>query len=148
VHTGHTSHNQPWRNANPIEITPFLNTPRMDEVTFVLVHGGYPYNTEAGYICSVYPNVFLDLSLMIPWSSIGVARRIEETLEFAPTSKVMYGSDGIMVPELFWISALNARQALGKVLDGLIADDVLDAGEAGDIARDVLHRTAERVYRV
>jgi len=148
VHTGHTSHDQPWPNANPIEMTLFLNMPQMDEVRFVLVHGGYPFNTEAGYMTSVYPKVFLDLSLMIPWSSIGIARRIEETLESAPTSKIMYGSDGIMVPELFWISAHNTRKALGKVLDGLISDDVIDGDEAEEIARDVLYRTAERVYDV
>jgi hypothetical protein len=148
VHTGHTSHDQPWANANPIEMTLFLNEPQMDQVRFVLVHGGYPFNTEAGYITSAYPNVFLDLSLMIPWSSIGIARRIEQTLEFAPTSKVMYGSDGIMVPELFWLSAHNARKALGKVLDGLIEDEIVDDGEAYDIAKDVLYRTAERVYGV
>jgi predicted TIM-barrel fold metal-dependent hydrolase len=148
VHTGHTSHDQPWRNANPIEMTLFLNEPRMEDVRFVLVHGGYPYCTEAGYITSVYPNVFLDLSLMIPWSSIGVARRIEETLETAPTTKVMYASDGIMAPEMFWISAHNGRRALGKVLDGFIDEGIVDEAEALEIAKDVLYRTAERVYGV
>lgn len=111
-------------------------------------HGGYPFNTEAGYITSVYPNVFLDLSLMIPWSSIGIARRIEATLELAPTSKLMYGSDAIMVPEMYWISALLAREALGKVLDGLVDEDVMDVPDALSIAEDVLYRTAERVYRL
>ncbi|MGN6030185.1 MAG: amidohydrolase family protein [Thermomicrobiales bacterium] len=148
VHTGHTSHDQPWRNANPIEMTLFLNSPRMDQVRFVLVHGGYPFNTEAGYITSVYPNVFLDFSLMIPWSSIGIADRIWQTLESAPTTKLMYGSDGIMVPELFWISAHNARRALGKVLDRLLEDDIVDEAEAESIAHDILHRTAGRVYGV
>ena len=148
VHTGHTSHDQPWANANPIEMTLFLNQPQMDQVRFVLVHGGYPFNTEAGYITSIYPHVFLDLSLMIPWSSIGVARRIEETLEFAPTSKIMYGSDGIMIPELFWISAHMVRKALGKVLDGLISEEIVVTDEAEDIGRDILYRTAERVYSV
>ncbi len=37
VHTGHTAHDQPWSNANPIEMTLFLNEPRMDEVRFVQV---------------------------------------------------------------------------------------------------------------
>ena len=119
-----------------------------DEVRFVLVHGGYPFNTEAGYITSVYPNVFLDFSLMIPWSSIGIADRIWQTLESAPTTKLMYGSDGIMVPELFWISAHNARRALGKVLDRLIEDDIVDEAEAESIGHDILHRTAGRVYGV
>jgi hypothetical protein len=148
VHTGHTSDGQPWPNANPIEMTLFLNQPQMDEVRFVLVHGGYPFNTEAGYITSVFPKVYLDLSLMIPWSSIGIAQRIHETLEAAPTGKVMYGSDGIMVPELFWLSAHNARTALGKVLDDFVRDDLIDEAEALDIANDVLWRTATRVYGV
>jgi hypothetical protein len=60
----------------------------------------------------------------------------------------MYGSDGIMVPELFWISAHMARKALVKVLDGFIDEEIVDAGEAEEIARDIFHRTAERVYNV
>jgi predicted TIM-barrel fold metal-dependent hydrolase len=148
VHTGHTSHINVWPNTNPILMTPLLNEPEMQDARFVLVHGGYPYCTEAGYLTSVYPKISLDLSLMIPWSSIGIARRIEETLESAPTSKIMYGSDGIEVPELYWISALNARKALGRVLDRLIEDGVLDDEEALDVGKDILYRNAERVYGI
>lgn len=146
VHTGHTSDSNPWPNVNPILLTPLLNEPEMAEVPFVLVHGGYPFCTEAGYITSVFENVSLDLSLMIPWSSIGIAQRIHETFEFAPTKKVMYGSDGIMGPELFWISALNTRKAIGRVLSDLIAEDVLDSDEAMEIAGDIFYRNAERIY--
>ena len=148
VHTGHTSHVNPWPNVNPILMTPMLNEPEMQDVRFVLVHGGYPYCTEAGYMTSVYPNVALDLSLMIPWSSIGIARRIEETLESAPTSKIMYGSDGIQTPELYWISAKNTRRALGRVLDRLEEEGVVDTDEATEIGKDILYRNAERIYGV
>jgi hypothetical protein len=148
VHTGHTSKSNPWPNVNPILLTPILNEPEMWGIKLVLVHGGYPYGTEAGYITSAYHNVSLDLSLMIPWSSIGIARRIEQTLEIAPTSKVMYGSDGIHVPELFWISALNTRRALGQVLDRLIDDEVLGDQEAIEVGKDILYRNAERIYGV
>lgn len=146
VHTGHTSDSNPWPNVNPILLTPLLNQPEMAGVPFVLVHGGYPFCTEAGYITSVFENVSLDLSLMIPWSSIGIAQRIHETFEFAPTKKVMYGSDGIMGPELFWISSLNTRKALGHVLSDLIAEDVLDDDEATEVAKDIFYRNAERIY--
>ncbi|HEU0164538.1 MAG TPA: amidohydrolase family protein, partial [Thermomicrobiales bacterium] len=148
IHTGHTGVGQPWRNANPIELTSFFNSPGMDDVRFVLVHGGYPFNTEAGHMTVAYPNVFLDFSLMIPWSSIGIARRIEMTLEQAPTSKLMYGSDGIVAPEMYWISAKNGKRALGQVLDGLLAQDVIDEADGIEIAHDILHRTAKRVYGV
>jgi uncharacterized protein len=148
IHTGHTSQFNPWPNVNPILLTPLLNDPELRETPFVLVHGGYPYCTEAGYMTSIYPNVALDLSLMIPWSGHGIARRLEETLEAAPTAKIMYGSDAIYVPELYWISAKNARRALGRVLDRLIDDEVLDADEAKEVAGDILHRNAERIYGV
>jgi predicted TIM-barrel fold metal-dependent hydrolase len=129
-------------------MTPLLNDPAMQATSFVLVHGGYPYCTEAGYMTSVYPNVALDISLMIPWSSIGIAARIEQTLEAAPTHKIMYGSDAIFVPELFWISALNGRRALGRVLDRLVDEQVLGTAEAIEVARGILYRNAERIYRV
>jgi predicted TIM-barrel fold metal-dependent hydrolase len=138
----------PWTKVNPILLTPLLNEPELAEVSFVLVHGGYPYCAEAGYMTSAYPNVSLDLSLMIPWASIGAARCIAQTLEFAPTKKVMYGSDGIYVPELYWIGAHIARRALARVLGELIDDDVLDRDEAKEVAHDILHRNAERIYGV
>jgi uncharacterized protein len=148
VHTGHTSNFNPWPNVNPILLTRLLNENEMSEVRFVLVHGGYPYCTEAGYITSVYPNVALDLSLMIPWSSIGIARRIEETLESAPTSKVMYGSDAIHCAEMYWVSSLVSRKALSKVLDRLVEEDVVDVDEAMEIAKAIFYRNAERIYGV
>jgi hypothetical protein len=148
IHTGHTSQYNPWPNVNPILLTPILNEPELRETSFVLVHGGYPFCAEAGYMTSIYPNVALDLSLMIPWSGHGIARRIEETLEAAPTAKIMYGSDAIYVPELYWIAAKNARRALGRVLGRLIDDEVLDADEAEEVAHDILYRNAERIYGV
>jgi hypothetical protein len=148
LHTGHTSRARPWPEANPILLTPILNEPELAGLALVLVHGGYPYGTEAGYLACAYPNVALDLSLMVPWSSIGVARRIEQTLEIAPTAKVMYGSDGIHVPELFWIGAHNARRALGRVLERLVDEEVLGDDEAVEVGRDILHRNAERIYGV
>jgi len=148
VHTGHTSHSNVWPNVNPILLTPILNSGQVDGTTIVLVHGGYPYCTEAGYLTSVYADLYLDLSLMIPWSSIGIESRILQTLEAAPTAKIMYGSDGIMTPELYWISALIARRALGAALDRLIATQFITASEADEIAHAILHRTARRVYRL
>lgn len=146
LHTGHTSHVNIWPNTNPILLTPILNSSALDDVRLVLVHGGYPYCTEGGYLTSIYPDVYLDFSLMIPWSSAGVARRIHQTLESAPLAKVMYGSDGIACPEIHWIGAIVGRRALGRVLDDLMAEGFLSRREAQDAAEDVLHGNAERVY--
>jgi uncharacterized protein len=148
VHTGHTSHINVWPNANPILLTPILNSGAVDGATLVLVHGGYPFCAEAGYLTSIYPDVYVDLSLIIPWASVGIASRILQVLEAAPTAKVMYGSDGISVPELHWIGSIITRRAFGMALDQMIAAQFVTASEAEDIAHDVFHRTAQRVYRL
>lgn len=146
IHTGHTSHVNLWPNVNPILMTPFLGSPGIVDTRIVLVHGGYPYCTEAGYLTSVFPNVWCDLSLMIPWASVGIARRIEETLESAPTSKVMYGSDGINIPEMNWLGALVGKRGLARALTTIAEDEFIDLLQAEEIAADILHRTAESVY--
>jgi hypothetical protein len=149
LHTGHTSHVNTWPNVNPILLTPILNSlPDIAKTRIVLVHGGYPYCTEAGYLTSVYPNVWCDLSLMIPWASVGIARRIEETLEAAPTSKVMYGSDGINIPEMHWLGALVGRRGLARALTTMVQDGFVSVSEAHEVAADILFRTAEAVYEL
>ena len=54
----------------------------------------------------------------------GLVRLFESVLEFAPTGKLLYGSDGSM-PETFWYSARRARRAMEKVLDGFVDDGVV-----------------------
>ena len=45
--------------ANPAHLQPMIEYYK--EVDFVLLHSSYPYTREAGYLASVYPNVFVDL---------------------------------------------------------------------------------------
>ena len=148
VHTGHTANVQPWPGVNPMLMSPFLNMPEMIPTRFVLLHNGYPYCAEAGYLTAIFPNLMVDLSLMIPWASIGIANRIWQTLENAPTSKVMYGSDGIEMPELHWISAKIGRRALGQVLEDLKKIDAVGDDEAREIAEAIFYRNAERCYGI
>jgi predicted TIM-barrel fold metal-dependent hydrolase len=71
---------------------------RFADTRFVLLHC-YPFVREAGWLTSVYANVFLDLSLTIPHVSRPAAV-LAEALELAPVSKLLYGSDAIGTPEL------------------------------------------------
>jgi hypothetical protein len=146
IHTGHTSHNNPWPNVNPILMTPFLNLDEIHDTKLVLIHCGYPYSTEAGYLTSIYPLVWTDLSLMIPWASYGIALRIEQVLESAPTGKVLYGSDAINIPELNWLGALVGRKGLAQALGSIAAAGYLNLAEVDEVAADILHRNAEKLY--
>lgn len=69
-------------------------------------------------------------------------------LSLAPLNKVMYGSDGFILPEVYWSGALGGREELGWVLDDLVRRDSLGRGEALAVAADILHGTARRLYRL
>ncbi len=55
-------------------------------------------------------------------------------------------TDGIGLPELFWLAARWGRRGLGTVLDELIALGALDDGEALAVGRRVLGGNAARIY--
>jgi hypothetical protein len=58
----------------------------------------------------------------------------------------MYSSDGIGVPELHWISALDGRRVLGEALGELIARGELNLLEAEAVGVSILHDNATRLY--
>ena len=100
-----------WR-ADPGYLKPLLE--RFRETTFVLLHC-YPFVREAGWLAHVYGNVFFDLSLTIPHVSRPV-QALEEALELAPVSKLLYASDAARTPELYLLAATWWRDALAEVL--------------------------------
>jgi predicted TIM-barrel fold metal-dependent hydrolase len=120
-----------WR-ADPSYLKPLIE--RFGKTPFVLLHC-YPFVREAGWLAHVYGNVFFDLSLTIPHVS-RPARMLEEALELAPVSKLLYASDAARTPELYLLAATWWRDALAEVLQ-----DEADA-------RGVLRENALRLYRL
>jgi uncharacterized protein len=101
-----------WR-ADPTYLKPLVE--RFADTAFVLLHC-YPFVREAGWLAHVYGNVFFDLSLTIPHVSRPVTA-LEEALELAPVSKLLYASDAARTPELYFVAATWWRDALAEVLD-------------------------------
>jgi hypothetical protein len=123
-------------HARPVDLFPLLVD--VQEQPVVLVHSGYPWVREAAYIASVLPNVYLELSELIPWGFGQVEWALEMLVGTVPAAKLLYGSDEAGEPESFWISALLARQVLERVLAGFVDRDYVDAEEAGRLGRLVL----------
>jgi len=66
----------------------------------------------------------------------------------APTSKLLYSSDGVGVPELHWMSALHGRRILGETLGEIVAQGDLSVAEAEAAGAAVLRDNAARLYRL
>ena len=111
----------------------------------VLIHAGYPWVQEAAAVAAALANVYVDLSVSPLFAAPGLVRLFESVLEFAPTGKLFYGSDGSM-PETFWYSARRARRALERVLSDFVADDVLTVSAAERVGAAVLGGNARELY--
>ena len=135
--------------GNPLYLRPVLQRPDYRGMRVVLLHECYPYTRQGGYLAAVYENVYLDLSYGIPLLGYGeMLSFTRQALGVAPGSKLMYSSDGIGVPELHWISAIDGRRVLGKALAELVAYGELDLLEAEALGEGVLRGNAMRLYRL
>ena len=139
--------------GNPLNMEPLFNDPAMRHTNFVMLHGGWPFVHETGALLEK-PNVYLDISqqaLVIPAHTL--ATWLREWLELFP-DKVLFATDGYPYSpylgweESTWLSARNARQALGIALTGMERDGEITPARASQLAHMVLHDNAVALYRL
>ena len=146
-HTGFGDPDLDLRLANPLHLRPLLETPAFRRVPFVLLHAGYPFTREAGYLAAVYPNVYVDLGLAIPFLSVaGMGSVIRSLWEIAPLSKVLFSTDAHFIPELFYLGAAWGRRVLSVELERATRDGDLTVADAEAAAERILRGNAIQLY--
>lgn len=147
VHCGFGDVDLDLGKSNPVCLTQTLKMKELANTNFVLLHC-YPYVREAGYLASLFHNVYLDLSL----APIMVSGRIKtlylEALALAPINKILAGSDGHSVPEMHWYGALMTRLGLTNALRELVDDGMMDIVHANNYATKVLAENACDLYKI
>jgi hypothetical protein len=146
VHSGLVGPDMDLRAGDPAGLRRWLNNPVHTGVPVVLLHC-YPYLREAAWLASLYPDVYLDLSMAMQW--IGSHRgpeMIRELLGLAPVSKLLFATDGFRVPELYYLGARWWRESLAEVLAGFVDDGHIDRRTASDYAEQVMRGNARRIY--
>ncbi len=136
------------RKANPIFMYDLINDETAQKTKIIFTHTGYPYIEEAGYLANQYPNVYLDISEMTPFISYGIKDKLLRLLEMCPTSKILYGSDGYNIPELFWISALETRYSLQEIIEHFTTKKIVDEDWLTTIPQQILYANSKRVYNI
>ena len=145
LHTGFGDRDLDLLQANPLLLRPALESGALRGVPVVLLHT-YPYVREAGYLASLYPEVYVDLSLAVPLVGPAAARVVSEALELAPASKVLHGSDAAGLAESVWLAARAMRGALRAAVEAWVRAGALTAGQAEHVAARVLGRNAAALY--
>jgi uncharacterized protein len=140
------------RGVNVLNLENVVRDPKHQATTFVLIHGGYPYDREAILLASM-KNVYIDSSatelLLYPAEFKNVLRR---WLEFYP-EKVTFGTDAfpyneaLGVEEVYWMGVHTSRTALAAALAEMIAAREITEPQALKMAHGYLHDNAAALYK-
>ncbi|EED13731.1 extracellular developmental signal biosynthesis protein FluG [Talaromyces stipitatus ATCC 10500] len=133
--------------ANPAYLQPLIE--KFHDVDFVLLHSSYPYTREAGYLASVYPNVYVDLgevySMVSKDAELSILR---QSMELTPTSRLLWSTDGHFHPETYWLSNKQFRDTLETVVVNHVKQGILTVSEAKDVVVDILFNTSNKLYNL
>jgi len=138
-------------DSNIMRLENILRDPRYANVTFVMIHGGYPLEREAIWLAAV-KNVYMDSSLMeiIMYPSEFKAS-LRQWLETFP-DKITFGTDCFPYNEVlgseesYWLGVQSARSALAAALAEMISMGEVTEVQALQLARGYLHDNAVALY--
>jgi hypothetical protein len=139
------------RNGNVLNLENVVRDPRYKNVTFVLIHGGWPYEREAALMTAV-KNVYLDTSFQSEMLYPSQFKDVLKQLLTLYPDKMMYGSDAfpfneaLGAEESFWLAARTTRTGLAAALAELVEEGAITEPKALELARNYLHDNAARLY--
>ncbi|KAB8298778.1 hypothetical protein EYC80_000953 [Monilinia laxa] len=146
-HTGFGDNDIILTRSSPSHLQDFIR--EYPDVPIVLLHAGYPWTKETGYLATVYANVYVDIGEVFPCvSQDGQEAVIRDLLELCPTEKIMWSTDGHWFPETYLLAKLQSREALQKVLTEYVHRKALTVAQAVKIVEDVFFNTSNKIYNL
>ncbi len=146
VHVGAGDPDVNLTHAKPQDAFSFFV--EQQDIPIVMIHSGWPWVAEATYVGTVLPNVYLDLSELVPWGWGQIDWSLEMILGSVPGAKVLHGSDESSEPEMFPTSARLVREALERVLGSFVDRDFLSIADAESLGRGVLADNVRRLHGI
>ena len=145
LHVGFGDNDIRLHRSGPTLLTDWLHL-TAGTIPVLLLHC-WPYQRQAGYLATVFEQVYLDVGLALHHVGPARARNVlEEALELAPFRKLLYSSDACGVAEFYHLGALSFRRALAGLLQDRVDADELDLSDALRIAQWAGAHNADRVY--
>lgn len=138
-------------NGNVLNLENVLRDPRYDSVTFVLLHGGFPYEHQVIWLAA-RRNVYVDSSLTDLYLYPSEFKQVLKYWLSIYPEKVVFGSDAfpfneaLGAEESYWLSVQSSRQALAAALSELVAEHAFTNDQAMKVAHAYLHDTAAQLY--
>jgi uncharacterized protein len=137
--------------SNILNLESVLRDPRYQSTTFVMIHGGYPYDRQSIWLAAV-KNVYLDTSeteiLLYPSE---FKKLLKQWLETYP-DKITFGTDcfpyneALGAEESYWLGVQSSRTALAAALAEMISEKEITEAQALQLAHGYLHDNAVGIY--
>jgi hypothetical protein len=139
------------REGNAMDLENILRDPKYKDTTFVMIHGGFPYDRESIWLAAL-PNVYLDSSEFITLVYPGEYSRVLKLWFETFPEKVVFGSDAfpytreVNVPETYWLAIHTARTAAAAALAEMVSQGEISEPRALEIAREYFHDTTAKLF--
>ncbi|KAI1747961.1 amidohydrolase-domain-containing protein [Xylaria castorea] len=146
-HTGLGDNDIDLAKSSPSWLQTFIR--EYPTVPIVLLHAGYPWVKEMGYLAAMYSNVYADIGEVFPAvSRHGQENVVKQILELCPWEKILWSTDGHSLPETYLLATTQVRSVLKTVLAELVQAGDLDEKQAITLAQDVLFMNAKKLYNL
>jgi hypothetical protein len=147
IHTGFLAFGTaPLAGSRPDLLEPVFGNPRFKDASFVLLHGGYPYVGETGFLAARYPNVYIDFTWLSWMNPARFHQALGEWLAVVPLNRFMWGSDSGSNPEgIVGIDAIS-RKNIFLALEAALDSGVVDEARALAFVEGAFFGNARRVF--
>ncbi|MDD4080927.1 MAG: amidohydrolase family protein [Eubacteriales bacterium] len=135
IHTGLGLMNK----SDAMRLQPLIS--RYPGVTFLLMHGGYPWTADIAGLCHNYPNVWADLCWLPLISTAAAERLLDELIDVCGADRVVWGCDA-WTGEESYAARLAFLEVLSRVLCRRADNGLMREEQARRYARMVLFDNA------
>ncbi|KAI0404809.1 glutamine synthetase/guanido kinase [Xylaria palmicola] len=146
-HTGLGDNDITLSKSSPSFMQSFIR--EFPAVPIVILHAGYPWMREAAYLAAMYANVYVDIGEVFPViSRQGQENVVKQILEVCPSSKVLWSTDGHLLPETYLLANIQMRSVMKTVFGELIRTGQLDERQAVRMVQDILFTNSKNLYNL
>lgn len=115
------------------------------ETKFDLLHGGDPFFGTMALMGSAFPNVYVNMSSIPCHSTANFEHWLDIYLDRVPTGKLTIGWD-LFTPEILCGAASAIRDSIARVLAKKVDAGLYPEELALEFAKDIMYRSAEKLF--
>ncbi|KXJ87729.1 hypothetical protein Micbo1qcDRAFT_151725 [Microdochium bolleyi] len=146
-HTGLGDNDITLTRSSPSHLQEFIRD--YPKVPIVLLHSGYPWTREMGYLAAHYANVYADIGEVFPMvSRHGQDAILRQILEVCPWTKILWSTDGHWFPETYVLATVQARSVFKSVIGELVHAGDISQTQAIQLVEDMFFNNSNKLYNL